>query len=396
MTQISSHPKRLLVLALLVSVVVLAGLALFLSQTQAAQAAGVPPVPQPQGGDETNQLCLGCHGQEGMQIELPNGEKLDIGINSEVFTTAVHGSNNLSCTQCHTNITSYPHPTLNAQTRKEYTLLYQQTCENCHKEQFQANQDSVHAKELAGGNLNAPTCSNCHDPHTQGKLTDDAGKLTPEAREWVALTCAQCHSATFEEYKKSVHGAGVLAENNPDVPTCTDCHGVHSIGDPTTAAFRLNSPQMCAECHTDASIMDKYGISTQVLETYIADFHGTTVTLFQKQHPDQEVNMPVCLDCHGVHDIRSADDPEKGLQVKENILVACQNCHPGATDNFPDSWLSHYIPSRDKYPLVYWVTMFYNILIPVVLGGMAVFVLSDVYRRFIRRGKPGTGSETHA
>ena len=34
------------------------------------------------------------------------------------------------------------------------------------------------------------------------------------------------------------------------------------------------------------AIMDKYGISTQVLNTYVADFHGTTVTLFEKQSPD--------------------------------------------------------------------------------------------------------------
>ncbi len=396
MTQTLSHLKRHLPLVLLVSIILFAGLVLFLNQAAPAQAAGVPPVPQPQGGDGTNQLCLGCHAQQGMQIELPSGEKLDIGVDSSAYDTSVHGSHNLSCTQCHTNITSYPHPEMTAQTRKEYTLLYQQTCENCHKEQFQANQDSVHTQKLSSGDLNAPTCSSCHDPHTQGKLLDDAGKLTAEARQWVALTCAQCHSATFEEYKNSVHGAGVLAENNPDVPTCTDCHGVHSIGDPTTAAFRLNSPQLCAKCHTDASIMDKYGLSTHVLETYVADFHGTTVTLFQKESPDQQINMPVCFDCHGVHDIRSADDPEKGLQIKENILVACQKCHPNATANFPDSWLSHYIPSRDKYPLVYWVTLAYKILIPTVLGGMGIFVLSDIYRRFIRRDKPTTGGETHA
>ena len=78
------------------------------------------------------------------------------------------------------------------------------------------------------------------------------------------------------------------------MPTCIDCHGVHNIGDPTTAEFRLKSPEMCAKCHTDPAIMDKYGISTQVLNTYVADFHGTTVTLFEKQSPDAETNKPVC------------------------------------------------------------------------------------------------------
>jgi hypothetical protein len=69
-------------------------------------------------------------------------------------------------------------------------------------------------------------------------------------------------------------------------------------------------------------------------------------------------------------------------------LKACQSCHPDATINFPDSWLSHYIPSPDKAPLVYYVNLVYWILIPVVLGGMALIILTDIYRRIRTRGKP--------
>ena len=73
---------------------------------------------------------------------------------------------------------------------------------------------------------------------------------------------------------------------------------------------------MCADCHTDAKKMAKYKLSTQVLRTYVADFHGSTVTLFQRRHPDQVTNKPVCYDCHGIHDIASKSDPKKSLQVK--------------------------------------------------------------------------------
>ncbi|HEX9029360.1 MAG TPA: hypothetical protein VF823_09305, partial [Anaerolineales bacterium] len=85
------------------------------------------------------------------------------------------------------------------------------------------------------------------------------------------------------------------------------------------------------------------------------------------------------------------DDPQKGLKMKENILVACKKCHPDATTNFPDSWLSHYIPSPNHFPLVYYVQLFYKILIPLVLGAMALFVLTDIYRSIRMRGK-GTGA----
>ena len=152
--------------------------------------------------------------------------------------------------------------------------------------------------------------------------------------------------------------------------------------------FRLNSPELCAKCHTDEKIMSKYGISTQVLNTYVSDFHGTTVTLFEKQSPDQQTNKPVCFDCHGVHNIAKVDDPTKGLQIKTNMLNACQKCHPDANINFPDSWLSHYIPSPEKAPLVYYVNLFYSLFIPTVLGGMAIVVVTDVYRKARTRRKP--------
>jgi len=71
--------------------------------------------------------------------------------------------------------------------------------------------------------------------------------------------------------------------------------------------------------------------------------------------------------------------------VKANLLATCQKCHPAATENFPDSWLSHYIPARDRAPVVYWARLAYNILIPGVVGGMALFVGTDFVRRRIER-----------
>jgi len=46
----------------------------------------------------------------------------------------------------------------------------------------------------------------------------------------------------------------------------------------------------------------------------------------------------------------------------------------------------------DAWPLVYYVNLFYKFFIPAVLGGMIVFVLSDIYRRFIARKKQGKGA----
>jgi hypothetical protein len=131
-------------------------------------------------------------------------------------------------------------------------------------------------------------------------------------------------------------------------------------------------------------MMGRYGISTDVFDTYVADFHGTTVMLFQTTAPDQETNKPVCIDCHGVHDMKQIDDPESTV-MKENLLATCQKCHPDATANFPTSWISHYRPDPQHAPLVFYVQSFYKYFIPALLGGMVLFVASDARKRVANR-----------
>ena len=181
-------------------------------------------------------------------------------------------------------------------------------------------------------------------------------------------------------------GNALFGENGEDVPVCTDCHGVHSIESPLTARFRVESPTLCGGCHADEDIMARHGISTDVFDTYVADFHGTTVALFEKQSPDHETNKAVCYDCHGVHDILAVTD-ENSTVIKENLLETCRECHPNANANFPDAWTSHYKPSLEHNALVYLIDLFYVILIPVVVGGFLMFIGTDVFRRVRFRGR---------
>jgi len=341
------------------------------------------------------QECLDCHGQPGSSVTFNDGSSKDATIDPKAWAESVHGSSGLSCTDCHSGYDGYPHPELKAGSDRDYTLNHYTSCEQCHEEQFKKQLDGVHMKVIAAGNKKAAVCSDCHNPHVQKKITGDDGKLLPEGRLAVPRTCARCHGTIQAQYRESVHGMA-LVNGNPDVPTCIDCHGVHNIPDPRTAEFRLQSPRICADCHTDAKRMKKYGISTQVLRTYVADFHGSTVTLFERRHPDQVTNKPVCYDCHGVHNIARVDDPKNGLEVKANLLRTCQKCHPGATTNFPDAWLSHYIPTRDHAPVVYWARLAYQILIPGVVGGMVLFVASDFARRQVDRRRKRRDTEEHA
>jgi hypothetical protein len=349
----------------------------------AVPVAAEPGQPAPSSQTVDNETCLACHATPGQTTEFASGEPLYITIDPETFEDSVHGEAGYACVQCHTDITGYPHPPLGATSRREYAVLNYTTCAKCHADKYDATLDSVHEKALAGGNLEAAVCTDCHGVHDVS--------LSDESRENIPHMCERCHSEIYNLYKQSAHGSALLDESNPDVPTCVDCHGVHTVEGPTNSQFRLFSPQICANCHADPELMGRYGISTDVFDTYVADFHGTTVTLFEELTPDQQTNKPVCIDCHGVHDMRMHNDQESSV-IKENLLQTCQKCHPEATTNFPDSWLGHYRPSREQWPLVYLVDTFYKIFIPTVIGAMVVFNFTDVLRtvsNFIKERRNG-------
>ncbi len=318
-----------------------------------------------------NDTCLSCHDVPSLEVPLPSGETLNATVDSDTYAASVHGQLELPCVLCHTDIDGYPHPEVVAETLRDFAVERYTSCFGCHQDQYSATVDNVHARARAEGNSAAAVCTDCHGAHDVARPSHNDVDITQ--------TCRSCHSEVYDLYAGSVHGAA-LTDGNTDVPTCTDCHGVHDSQGPTDTNFHLFSPQLCADCHADQELMGKYGISTDVFDTYVSDFHGSTVVLFEELAPDQETNKPVCVDCHGVHHITAPTDPESSV-FKENILSTCQRCHPDATTNFPAAWLSHYQPSPGKTTLVFVVRLFYRILIPVVIGAMLVYIIFDLARR---------------
>lgn len=330
---------------------------------------------EPDAPPESEQ-CLTCHAGLNSETTFLNGETRPIQVHQEDLNSSVHAE--LSCVDCHGNY-EFPHEN-EYESDRDFRLTWNQTCQRCHSTQADLANDSVHSEAFAAGNENAAVCQDCHGYHAIQEFTEAE----------ISQTCGQCHTGIFDLYAESVHGEAVLGNEESDAPTCINCHGVHNIQNPTTNLFRVRSPLLCAGCHGDAELMEKYGISTHVFETYVSDFHGTTVTLFQNQAPDAEVNKAVCYDCHGVHDIKSLDDPESRV-VQENLVQTCQRCHPNATADFAAAWTGHYIPSPEQFPLVFFVDQFYKLFIPGVLGFMGLVVLSDIFRR-IRQGVAGSES----
>jgi hypothetical protein len=145
------------------------------------------------------------------------------------------------------------------------------------------------------------------------------------------------------------------------------------------------TPQICGRCHSDKGRMDKYGLSTDVLTTYVADFHGKTASFRRASGSSAgEPFVAVCGDCHGTHDVRRADAAASPV-LRANLAKTCQQCHPGASTSFPDSWLSHYEPSFSHAPAVYAVKLAYWFLIPFIIGGLLLQMLLHLWRVAVNR-----------
>jgi len=326
--------------------------------------------------DEQSETCLACHGDPALTVTLPDGAEQRLYVEVEAFRRSVHG-NRLACTDCHTDMTEVPHATRPFKTRREFTLAYYEQCKRCHFANYTKTVDGVHYASLARGDITAPVCVDCHGAHDIVK--------PGQPRAAVSLTCAKCHAGVSRTYARSVHGSALMEGNNVDVPVCTDCHRSHDIAGPREQQWRLHTPELCGSCHTNALLMAQYGLSTNVLQTYVDDFHGMTASLQRNESVSTTREFAaICTDCHGVHDIQKTDDPDSKV-MRANLVKTCQQCHTGATENFPAAWLSHYEPSWEHAPLVYGVRLFYAFIIPFIMGGLVLQILLHLWRVVVNR-----------
>ena len=321
-----------------------------------------------------SETCIACHGEAGLTIKTRDGTDVPLQVDRQTLAGSVHAK--LACADCHTGMTDVPHAQRTFASRRELTLALDEQCRRCHFANYTKTLDSVHHEAVARGDRTAPVCVDCHGSHDVHKAV--------EPRSKISATCARCHEGIASAYVRSVHGRGVTA-GNPDVPVCTDCHHAHDIAGPRQMQWELKTPELCGSCHANPGLMKKYGLSTNVLSTYLTDFHGKTAAL--RQHQGTTPTGPVvarCTDCHGVHDIQKADDPNSPV-MKANLLKTCRQCHADATANFPGAWLSHYEPSLHKAPMVYAVKLGYAVLIPFMIGGLGLQILLHLWRLMVNR-----------
>lgn len=154
------------------------------------------------------------------------------------------------------------------------------------------------------------------------------------SRGQTANTCVECHSVldpplqvTEGQFSQDIHAQKGL--------TCASCHG----GDPTKADMeamsksagfkgkikRSDIPALCGSCHSNATYMKQYnpGLRTDQYSQYLTSVHG-------KLLGKGDTKVAVCIDCHGVHDLRSPSDPRSKVYPL-NVAQTCARCHADAS-----------------------------------------------------------------
>ncbi len=174
--------------------------------------------------------------------------------------------------------------------------------------------DSIHGSMF--------TCVDCHTD-----VKSAAHENTPEK-----ISCATCHADEQAAYDRSFHGKAVKS-GNLSAATCVDCHGSpHELlpaSDPKSKVHHANIPATCGSCHSQQFVMDKNGLSTQMVASYQQSVHGHAVA-------EGSEKAAVCTDCHGTHEILDAKDSKSPI-FKFNVPFTCGKCHDSISKEFQQS-----------------------------------------------------------
>jgi formate dehydrogenase gamma subunit len=229
---------------------------------------------------------------------------------------------------------------------------------------------SVHGVALASGNLNAPSCSNCHGAHDMAIGSNPRSSVS---KFKVPETCGKCHGQIADTYYDSIHGKALKA-GNEEAPNCTDCHGEHQIFAPSDPRSRVAggnvSARVCGACHGSVTLTQKYGLASGRFTSFEDSYHG----LASREGSTQVAN---CASCHGYHDIKPSSDPTSSIN-KADLPRTCGKCHKGANENFTRGAV-HLILASASQPILYWIRTFYIVLIVVIIVGMLTHNLFDFF-----------------
>jgi len=234
------------------------------------------------------------------------------------FQQGVHAERGITCDRCHggdpsqVEVASAHRGRFIGAPNKVQTLSL---CASCHSDPDQMRQFGLAADQLAEfrtsrhgqlliqeGDLDAPTCTDCHDAHLIRPSTDARSNTYPTH---IPETCGKCHedpammgkyglpANELDRYRTGAHGVAVLERRNFAAPTCIGCHGSHAALPPGV----LEVTDVCGRCH-------------QLLaRAFASGPHG--------QAPSDRLRG--CLGCHSNHGTERV--------AEDRIADLCASCH---------------------------------------------------------------------
>lgn len=347
--------------------------------------------------------CGKCHTEESEMIKRHKDiSQRDVLFN---YSMSIHGEGlfhkglivSATCSSCHTAHDVYPHEDPRSSIHRDNVA---KTCMQCH-----VNIEKVHIKvvrgrlwETAPGKV--PACIECHPAHkirrvfyAAERIDDDVCmrchsnpalvkkkgekeinlfvdykavrtsihgykgipcvkchfnvdmRKEPLCKDSGHVDCSVCHAEQVEQFEKSIHGR-LLAEKNPDAPSCTTCHDKHytlSKKDVNSPTFARNVPNLCARCHREREKAAKAykGKEGDPIKHYQMSTHGKG--LFESGL----MVTATCTSCHTAHNILPPKEPNSTVNRK-NITETCSQCHLGIAEKFKGSIHSPLVYKTDK------------------------------------------------
>ncbi len=165
----------------------------------------------------------------------------------------------------------------------------------------------IDSKMLANS-VHSPQGIECEACHTTITTYPHPAQVYPDARSFSRAyyqACEKCHAANYAKTLDSMHNKAAEA-GNLNAPICTDCHGAHDVRDPNEPRALISTT--CSQCHGE------------IYNQYKDSVHGKA--LIEENNTD----VPVCTDCHGVHNVQDPRTTQFRIQSPE----LCAGCHANA------------------------------------------------------------------
>lgn len=211
-----------------------------------------------------------------------------------------------------------------------------QSCADCHDRAKDPSVPGPPSKLLETSIHAGLDCTDCHQAVSMDKLDPTAAKPHGESVE--PVNCGECHGEAAEVYKQ--HGRLEVGKD-PDLPTCSSCHGAHDVlatGDTQSRVHPINLPGTCKACHTDMDLVKRHEFLRDApIRLYENSVHGKASTkgLYVSA---------TCNDCHSTpdpdgrrtaHRILGAGDSDSTISFF-NIPDTCGQCHAAVTKDYWD------------------------------------------------------------